>query len=462
MPLLPRPINVLLALLLSTGSGLALAASVAEEPDSGGTFHYTVQPGDSAWNITARYLRTTEHWQALRQRHHLQGDRLQPGQVLDIPMNWLKLATPQATLVGLAGEVQLKQGKGGWQPARANTVLPPDTWLRTRAGSTATLVLQDGTRVNVQPDSELRLMPLDQADLTRWLKARPPSTPAANAPVRIELLHGGLENAVQPQPGGNRFEVHTPSAVTTVRGTEFRVFADAQSSRAEVVHGAVGFHNPRGQVELGMATGSRAERGVSPIAAVPLLPAPDVAAVPDTLAPAQARQVSLPTVAGATAYRVQWLTADTPGRLLHDAVSATSQPGYPELPEGTYRWRVRAIDAQGFEGLSAERTLTLVAAPPPSPQPPGLHAVRVGQRLELRWAPTDTQASFQVQMARDASFSGTVVLDEPTPHTHLSLPLPPPAVTYHARIRALHPGGNFGPWSAPHLIDPRSLQEPSP
>lgn len=462
MPLLPPPITALLALLLSTGSGLALGASTPHDADGTSTFHYTVQPGDSAWNITTRYLRTAEHWQALRSRLRLQGDRLQPGQVLDIPTDWLKLSSQQATLTGLSGEVQLRQGAGGWQAARANTVLPPDTWLRTRAGSTATLLLQDGTRVLVLPDSELRLMPLDQAELERWLKTQPQPTPAANTPVRIELLQGRLENAVQPQPGGNRFEVYTPSAVTTVRGTEFRVFADAQSSRTEVVHGAVGFHNARGQVELGMATGSQAGRGVSPIAAVPLLPAPDVAAVPDTLAPAQARQVSLPTVAGATAYRVQWLTADTPGRLLHDAVSATSQPGYPELPEGTYRWRVRAIDANGFEGLSAERTLTLVAAPPPSPQPPGLHAVRVGQRLELRWAPTDMQASFQVQMARDASFSGTVVLDEPTPHTHLSLPLPPPAVTYHARIRALLPGGHLGPWSAPHLIDPRSLQETSP
>lgn len=460
MPLLPHPITALLAVLLSTGNGLATAASALNAPDSAGTFHYTVQPGDSAWNITARYLRTTDHWQALRLRHHLQGDRLQPGQVLDIPMNWLKLATPQATLIGLEGNVQLKQGTGDWQAARPDTALPPGAWLRTQYGSTATLLMQDGTRVLVRPDSELRLMPVDQADLERWLKTQPQTAPTAQAPVRIELLQGGLENAVQPQTGRNRFEIHTPSAVTTVHGTEFRVFANAQSSRAEVVHGAVNFHNPLGQVELGMATGSRAERGVPPIDAVPLLPAPDVKALPDALTPGQMRQMSLPAVAGATAYRTQWFSPDTPGRLLHETVSASSQPGVPALPDGTYRWRIRAIDANGFEGLSAERTMTLTT-PPPSHQPLRLQAVRLGKRLELRWTPPDAQASFQVQVARDATF-GTVVLDEPTPHTRLSLPLPSPAVPHHARIRTLYPDGRSGAWSEPHLIDPRSLQEPSP
>ena len=38
----------LLAVLLSIGSGLASAASALNAPDSAGTFHYTVQPGDSA------------------------------------------------------------------------------------------------------------------------------------------------------------------------------------------------------------------------------------------------------------------------------------------------------------------------------------------------------------------------------------------------------------------------------
>ena len=109
-------------------------------------------------------------------------------------------------------------------------------------------------------------------------------------------------------------------------------------------------------------------------------------------------------------------------------------------------------------------TLATRPVPPPPLQPPTLQAARTGPRLELRWSPTDAQASVQVQVAHDARFDH-VVLDEPSPHTRLSLPLPVPwplAMPYHARIRAVHPDGRASAWSAPLLIDPRSLQETSP
>ena len=40
-------------------SGLSTAARAEDE------FRYTVQPGDSAWHITERYLRQRSHWYAL-------------------------------------------------------------------------------------------------------------------------------------------------------------------------------------------------------------------------------------------------------------------------------------------------------------------------------------------------------------------------------------------------------------
>lgn len=451
---LNRPIVALLTLLLFVASG---NASTTED-----MFLYTVQPGDSAWTVTARYLHDQRYWQPLRRSNRLQGNRLLPGQVLRIPLPWLRVTTQEARLSALQGEVMLNSGSG-WTIARANTVLTPGTWLRTPADGNATLLVQDGTRVLVRPSSELRLMGLDRVQLGAWM-ASGAATTSTSAPVRIELLRGGLENAVRPQTGTHRFEVHTPSAVTTVRGTEFRISADDTGSRAEVLQGAVGFHNPHGQVELPAAMGSRAVRHTPPTAAVPLLHAPEVAAIPDRLSPEQARTHRTPAIVGAAAYRVQWFSGDTPTRLLHESVSDAPVLSFPDHPDGAYRVRLRAIDTLGLEGLSAEHPLVVTTPPPPPPRPPWLQITRQGQRLELAWGPADPKASAQVQIALDATFTA-VVLDEPTPHSTMSLPLPPSSPTpSHARIRMLHADGTTSAWSEPQRTDPRTdpLQETGP
>lgn len=465
MHCLLRPASAcLLALLLSAAGHAAVEGTTAEE------FLYTVRPGDSAWTISARFLRDQGNWKALRQSNQLRSDLLRPGQVLRIPTPWLRLTTPEARLTGLQGEVMLDSGTG-WTAARADTVLPPGTWLRTADNGTATLVLQDGTRVLVRPASELRVLPLEPAQRDAWLKAQagapappPGQTTETTAPLCIELLRGGLENAVQPQAGKNRFEIRTPSAITTVRGTEFRISTDGQTSRAEVVHGAVAFGNPLGAVELATATGSRADAGVQPTAAVPLLPAPEIQSIPEPASPAQLQTLTLPALDGAVAYRVQWLTDTSPVDLLQESVRETLQPQFPDLPDGRYRLRVRGIDAMGLEGLSAERALAVSTPPPlpPLPAAPRLAIGRADQRLALRWSPPeDARDSFQVQIALDAAFT-SLVLDEPTPHHHLLLPRPQRPGFHHIRVRVLQPSGGRSGWSEPRVFDPRSPQESPP
>lgn len=475
-------VAALLAVLLSAASVAAPAGAPAPSgaPD---VFLYTVQPGDSAWTITARYLRDARHWNDLRATNQLRGDRLRPGQVLRIPLSWLRLTTQQARLVTLQGDVLLNSGTG-WTPARADTHLPPGAWLRTAASGTATLGLADGTLVLVRPGSELRLVPLDAAQLAAWFKAQAatpatPATPSARptsrpaddiAPVRIELLRGGLESQVRPQSGNGRFEVRTPSAVTTVRGTEFRISAEGDSSRAEVVHGAVAFGNGHGQVALETATGSHATTGAEPAPAVPLLPSPDLLAMAERLSPAQLQALVLPGLPGAVAYRIQWLADTSPAQLLLDRLQDTTlQPGDPGLPDGRYRLRVRGIDTLGLEGLSAERLLDIATPPPPAPAPPRaprLDLERSAQRLMLRWTPIEPLGPddwYQVQMALDPGFTA-VVLDEPSPLQHLHLPLPRPGQPgpLHIRVRVRQPGGGHSAWSEPRVFDLRVPLESTP
>lgn len=452
------------------GAMLACLSAPARAEDD---FHYTVQPGDNAWHITDRYLRQRSHWYDLRRLNRLDGDHLTPGTVLRIPLAWLRLETPDVRLTTLTGAVMLRQGEG-WTPARAGTTLSPGTWLRTPDNGSALLTLTDGTHVLVRPGSEVHLQPLDAARLARALSTLRSAAPPAALGVRIDLRRGGLENQVRPQTGTTRFEVRTPSAVTVVRGTEFRISTDGHTSRAEVAHGRVGFDNPLGSVELDTATGSIADPQRPPAAPVPLLPAPALQALPGRLSALRLRTLNLPAVPGARAYRVQWLDdrGDAPTLLADAEVAATTAgPPLPEPPAetGTFLLRVRAIDPDGLEGLGNERRIVLVPATSPVPHlPPDLARVPDARPL-LHWSAPDGIGRYRIQISPQADFT-TDTVEHETESSHWQPPRLPPG-RHHWRVAGCEgctgdaPHAPWLPWSEARTFDvpydPPQLLDPT-
>lgn len=422
-------------------SGLPDLAKAEDE------FRYTVQQGDSAWLITERFLRQRSHWYQLRQLNRLAGDHLTPGQMLRIPLPWLRLETPEVRLSGLTGAVTLRHG-GAWTAARAGATLAPGTWLRTPDDGSAQLTLADGTRILVRPGSEVQLQPLDATRLARALKTLQGTAPAAALGVRIDLLRGGLENQVRPQTGATRFEVRTPSAVTVVRGTTFRVSTDGHTSRAEVTHGNVDFDNPLGHVPLATATGSHVAPERPPAAAVPLLPAPALQDLPAHLSAARLRGLAIPPVAGAHRYRVQWLDDlgdDAPALRIDTEVVAT-QPlalltlSDPPADTGRFVLRVRAIDADGLEGLDAEHRLVLQPIASPDLRAPPDQARMPDDRPMLQWAPASRIGRYRVQISPDPGLA-TDVIDHETGTDHWQPPPLPPG-RYHWRVAGREGGAD--------------------
>ena len=378
---LPTPSLLALHGLCGLIAGLASATAVqAATPD----LLYTVRPGDSAWSLTQRHLNDPARWLDLRRLNRLQGDRLHPGQVLRIPVPWLRLQSRQVRLLALSGQVRTGPAgsPGQWTAAREGMALGPEQVLSTGADGSATLQVDDGSVLLLRPDSELLLRPVDaeraRQALSRSLDspasgpAAPPATPQIG--LRLELLRGGLESRVAPQRDGTRLEVITPSAATVVRGTEFRIRATDQGSLAEVVQGEIGFGNAAGEIALGRATGSvAAAAGGAPLPAQPLLPAPDLAALPSRLSVTRLRQIDWPRPSGAGPLQLQWLdrSADAASpepaaplprlvaehRLMPDASGRLPQLQPP--PPGAYRLRVRGVDRLGLEGLSAEREVEI-------------------------------------------------------------------------------------------------------
>jgi hypothetical protein len=256
-------------------------------------------------------------------------------------------------------------------------------------------------------------------------------------------------------PGGSGFQVQTPAAVTSVRGTRFRIgMARAEAlQRTEVVEGVVAIEAQGRRQELRPGTGSLTPVGAPPQPAVALLPPPDVSAIP-TFLDRVPIAFSLPPVPGAVAYRLQIAPDERYDALLFDQVFASPDFAGPAAPDGTYTWRVRGIDARGLEGLDASKTLTLDARPP---APPGLRP-EDGQTVPERrprfdWDDTRDAASYRFQLAGDEGFAAPLIARRDLAASALTPAQALAPGRYYWRVASTDASGDDGPWSAPHALE---------
>jgi hypothetical protein len=122
------------------------------------------------------------------------------------------------------------------------------------------------------------------------------------------------------------------------------------------------------------------------------------------------------------------------------------------LPSGKLYWRVLGVDAYGVEGPQpAVRTFTVrpPGGPLPAPVPefPANGAtVTAGQQVSFFWQPVTGAASYELQVANNASFTGPLVLDrEPTGNQVNTSTLPVGSLFW--RVRAMDSLGDPGAWS---------------
>ncbi|WP_394790946.1 FecR domain-containing protein [Rhodoferax sp.] len=367
---------------------LSLLLAAACTSASAADFIYTVQPGDHPWNLAQRYLKSPSLALRLRRLNNIPDEyRVMPGTRLRIPQEWLKLESAQVRLLAAVGDTTLAQGSAPPRSAVAGEMLQAPAALHTGADGSATLQFADGSRVLVRRDSELELRSSQQRTLGQA------------SLVELALLQGSLENQVtHMSESGGRFEIRTPAAVAAVRGTQFRVYAQGNTMRTEVIEGAVQVANPGGQVTAQAAQGSLAQAGQSPSPPVALLPAPDVSALPERIErlPIDLPLTSLP---GASGYRTQ-IAPDAQFTLaISDETSPTARMRARDVADGSYVLRVRGIDAQGLEGLNAERTLVVHARPePPLLIEPAPESMTTATRPSFRWTQADPGWSYRLQI----------------------------------------------------------------
>lgn len=109
-----------------------------------------------------------------------------------------------------------------WFPVRVGLRLEPGDTVRAPGRARAELVLDDGTRMTLRPGSQMQIREV--------------------APNRVfHLDYGRLKAAVKKLKAGRKFEVKTPVAAASVRGTVFEVGFDEEGQKGflDVSRGAV-------------------------------------------------------------------------------------------------------------------------------------------------------------------------------------------------------------------------------
>ncbi|MCP4667650.1 MAG: hypothetical protein GY849_14945, partial [Deltaproteobacteria bacterium] len=135
-----------------------------------------------------------------------------------------------ATLTDLGGEVSIqKPDEEIWLPVEKDMPLEESDRIKTGAGSFVEILIDDGSLLRVEENSEIVLTGLSADFETKWMQAA--------IFLRIGRL---LSNITQFVDSRSRFHVRTPTTVTGVRGTEFIVeTTDAQETEVGVFDGQV-------------------------------------------------------------------------------------------------------------------------------------------------------------------------------------------------------------------------------
>lgn len=394
-------------------AGHALAASpIAINPAAGshapGTVSintdgitYFAQAGDTLSSIAQKLTTHAGNWVTLGQLNRISKDISIPiGAGIVIPANLLPDEPNQGTISAFSGQVKASAADGREVRVTLGAVVREGARIETGSNSFLTLTLADKSRVSIPSNSHIKLTQLRMARYTKSPR------------TEVTLLQGRVESYVAPLDSNKgRFEVRTPFSVTGVRGTHFRVAANATQSRNEVLTGSVAVGTSTAPA-VPMLNGGQGNivnaQGVG--RAVDLLPPPQLKSAPalDGLA----LRFELRSLPGASGYQIQIATDVDAQHAIAESRSNSPQVSFDRLPDGVYFAQLSAVDPSGLEGMPRTVKFTL----PPEPQTtagapaPRRASITPGVSTELNWAANAEAQAYRLRIARDPAFR--VIADE--------------------------------------------------
>lgn len=407
---------------------------------------HTVSAGETLWSIAEQHTGEATRWKQLRRANRLTNPhQLRVGQTLLIPAAGA-LPVADASVVFVHGDVWAIWPDG--QPAsalRAGASVPEGTEIDVRDKAFVRLRLADGSAFGLSAGAKARLERLRRNNATQ------------QSQTLIRMLSGRVESEVVPrQHPKSRFDVHTPMAVASVRGTRFGVSASPDDATGHVSEGRVAVRsllNRRQSTTLVAGEGVRvgAEGGLQ---RAKLLAAADLSGLPDHWDDGEFVSFMLPPQPQAQGYRVRVLRSDTAGAVLREDWVKTPQVLWQALDDGQYTLAVQSLDKLGLPGQLAEHHFRVLATPAaPLYRQPEAGARVGGPSLTLRCTELLDVSGYRIQVARDASFRQPLV--DVTAKARCEHVAQLPAGSYHWRVASLSAGvpAQQGPFSLPSTFE---------
>lgn len=428
-------ISAAIALTLTGATPLSYAATTTSAADTR-VYVHSAKPGDTLGELAQRYLIDKNNWALLQRVNKIANpNRIPIGTPIRIPVAAMRTEAAPATVLSVSGNVQTNGA-----PTKTGEKLNEKDKLATGDDGFVTIKLADGSTITVQSKSAVELE-----------RARQLANTGGVGDTAVRLQNGRLTTNVTKQNGAARYEIKTPTANMGVRGTVFRVAADASGTRGqtEVVEGAVSAAATSGAaVGLEKGFGTIVEANKAPLPPVRLLAAPTLPSLPATY-DATTLRLTLASVPSAPAYRAQAALDDAFTQLVGDVTSATPSIELPNLPDGRVFVRARAIDGQGLEGLDATTAITIAARPiPPVLAEPKTGARFTSGAVTMTWVAAPGAAQYRVEVARDSAFTASATQSPAIATTTFTPGRALDAGTWFWRVRSVDASGKAGPFSA--------------
>ncbi|MCG8673573.1 MAG: FecR domain-containing protein [Pseudomonadales bacterium] len=385
--------RLLLALVLLFGAQSAMA----EE------WIYTFRPGDTLWDLCAKYIAAPNCWQKIAERNQVEKPKqIKPGTRLYLPISWLKILPASVKVLSTRGDVKLLRPEQE-EPTllEKNAKILVGDQILTGEG-TATLQFADESILIITPGSEVSFDTLSLYGESGMVD------------TRVRLNRGRAKAKVKPVQGpASRYEILTPAAVAAVRGTEFRVVSEATdppAMRTEVLEGNVAVGNDSGEQALQAGFALKAVSGEKPAEPIKLLEPPVfVSELPEEIRALPWSLEWLP-IEAADSYRVQVYEK---GFFFDDLVKElqTKSVKYSvnQLEDGRYDILIRAIDKNGFEGLEAKYTanVTKPTAVKPVAATGKLKTVDGKQQIAWQWPAVEGADKYKLVLSADTKSEGS-------------------------------------------------------
>lgn len=411
---------------------------------------YTVKPGDNLWNLTEEYLIDISYRQQFRELNKIEDPlHISPGTKLRAPVSWINKSPIISRINSIQGQAELIDAESGkTTPLSVGAFVFSGETIQTQADSTLVIEFVDGSTLLLQPDSRLKLDSLVIFGKTGMVD------------TQMHLNHGRLETQVEKKKGpASRFEISTPAGITSVRGTHYRVSAEATStqSHTEVLEGGVNVNSAENTKLIPAGYGTISSSTEPPSRPIELLAAVDAQSIPKVFdrVPLQFVLPSDPKIQG---YRLQIAKKQSFDAVMFDRKYTSNQIRGPELADGDYYSHIRAIDEHGLEGNNTEHFFTINAKPEaPFLQEPKPDAGLIEETPVFVWARQNDIPKYHFQLARDKQFTELVVDLPELADAHLNTGYTLELKQYFWRVACISAVEGQGPFS-----DPQSFKRVQP